>query len=110
MGRLPRHARARTMEGGRRLAVVFGLVALLAGCGSSHSATYSGHLYSVADVKQAFAQFRWNLRSVPTREPGIVTLQGTWDEPGQLWSGTRAGTVKVATRPTAVGRGASSPG
>src|SRR5947207_245457 len=77
MGRLSRHARARTMEGASRLAFVFGLLTLLAGCGSTHKpqrTAYSGRLYTVAQVQRAFAALGLQLHRDSTPVPGVVEL------------------------------------
>lgn len=72
MGWLPRHAQARTAEGARRVALSLGFVSLLAACGSQ-SAAYSGHLYSVTQVRSAFASLGFRL--IPNRRDGQVVLR-----------------------------------
>ena len=65
------------MESARRVALSLVLLALLAACGSSHRAApalYRGHLYSVAQVRAAFAQLGLQLQSEPSRAPGLVQL------------------------------------
>jgi hypothetical protein len=65
---------------------------------------YSGRLYSVADVKRAFAQLGWKLVPAPSRPHGLVVLKALWNVPGQDFSGSATGgIVDVATRRTAVG-------
>lgn len=79
--------------------------------GVSASSTYSGRLYSVADVKRAFAQLGWKLSPAPSRQTGIVTLQAFWKVPGQgIPPRTSAGIVEVATLRAIVGNEPSLPG
>jgi hypothetical protein len=80
MGRLPRHARTRTVEGAGRLAVLFGLAALLAGCGSTHRATdtthratyITGHMYTVRQVRAAFDTLGFELKPAPARSGRVI--------------------------------------
>ena len=83
--------------------VVFGA---LVACGSSHHArAYSGRLYSVAQVQQAFAQLGLELHKAARQSPGLVRLQlgATLPVPrtglGRVMVGTRRATANSATHP-----------
>ena len=79
--------------------------------GGVSASTYSGRLYSVADVERAFAQLGWRLRRAPSRQPGVATLAAFWNVPGQGIPPTaRGGFVEVATQRTMVGNEPSFPG
>lgn len=105
MGRIPRYARAGALEGSRRLALLFGLVALLAACGSSaQGVAYTGRLYSVAQVKRAFSQLGLELRS-PQRRASTISFQ-MWRKVSGVPAG-RDGRLVVATRRSAVGNAGS---
>jgi hypothetical protein len=92
-------------------AIVFGLRAWQPSRGGvAASRRYSGHVYSVSDVQRAFAQLAWRLTPAPSHQPGVVVLNARWFAPLQSWNGLRAGTVEVATRPSAVGTGAPAAG
>jgi len=96
------------MEGAGRLAVLFGLVALLAACGSdTQNVAYTGRLYSVAQVKKAFGQLGLELRG-PHTGHGVVSFH-MWRKVSGVPAG-RDGTVVVATRRTAVGNSVSNRG
>jgi hypothetical protein len=60
------------MEGARRLALVLGLVALVAGCGSSQRLAYSGRLYSVQQVRTAFDTLGLELKPTSTTSGRVV--------------------------------------
>lgn len=82
----------------RRVPLVTAFVVLgtLVGCGSSHHAgAYSGRLYSVAQVRRAFAQLGLELHKAARQSPGLVRLQlgATFPVPR-----TGLGRVTVATR------------
>src|SRR5579862_9752044 len=51
--------------------------------GVSASSSYSGRLYSVQDVRRAFAQLGWKLKPGPSPHKGFVTLASHWNVPGQ---------------------------
>ena len=80
-------------------AVLWALVALAA-CGSSRQA-YSGRMYSVQQVQQAFWQLGLKLRSAPSKAPNVVSLRVT-RYVGDTPYG-HGGTALVATQPSAVG-------
>jgi hypothetical protein len=100
------------MEGGGHLALLFGLVALLAACGSArHARPYSGHLYSVAQVRAAFAQLGLELHTEKSTSPGLVQLVNDRHlGPQHLPSPPGIVTVVVATRRAAVGTSTRLPG
>lgn len=87
------------MEGARRLALLFGLVALLAACGGAQRAPYSGRLYSVPEVKRAFNQLGLELRRERTQR-GVVLFQ-MWAKISGVPAG-RDGTLAVAMTREAV--------
>jgi hypothetical protein len=92
------------VEGARRLALVFGLVALFTACGSAHRSTYSGRIYSVAEVRRAFAAVGLQLHRDSTPSPGVVELVNNRRLGPELLPAPRGFLrVFVATRPTAVG-------
>jgi hypothetical protein len=83
------------------------VIATLTACGSSHHVQssqlvppYSGRLYSVAAVKQAFSQLGLELHGKHV-QPGMVSFQVQFSLGGQ--PAGRAGTLVVATRRSAVG-------
>jgi hypothetical protein len=79
--------------------------------GVSGSSTYSGRLYSVADVQRAFAQLGWKLRPSPSQHKGVVALAAHWNVPGQGIPPTAVGgVVEVATMRTMIGNEPSFPG
>ena len=71
---------------------------------ASHPAAYSGPLYSVADVKRAFAALGLQLHRESTPSPGLVYLVNNLRLGPQLIPSTpRIVTVVVATLRAAVG-------
>lgn len=111
MGRLSRHPRAGALESARRVALLLGLAGVLAACGSAHRATYSGHLYSVAEVERAFAAIGLQLHRDSTPSPGVVELVNNRRlGPELIPSPPRFLTVFVATRRTAIGSWAAPAG
>jgi hypothetical protein len=99
----------------RRLALLLSALALLAplaACGSSHHAgTYSGRLYSVSQVRKAFAQLGFALRRRAGQPPGLVVLQLRTRLPaGSRRTGRETGSVVVATRRVTADTSISLPG
>jgi hypothetical protein len=93
------------------LSATVAVIATLTACGSSHHATYAGRLYSVAQVKRAFAQVGLQLHRESTPSPGVVELVNNRRLGPQLIpSAGRVVTVIVATRRDAVGSAVSLPG
>jgi hypothetical protein len=97
----------------KRLAALLaatGVAAATGACGSSDGAhlssnelrvrsAYSGHLYSVSDVRRAFAAFGLELHSGPRPGPGLVSLvNNALLGPQHIPSPPRAVTVFVVTR------------
>jgi hypothetical protein len=98
----------------RRLAgllTAIGVLATASSCGSSHrtqlsssdlrvrSATYSGHLYSVREVRRAFAALGLELHRGPRPAPGLVSLVNNARlGPQHIPSPRRVVTVFVVTR------------
>ena len=90
------------MESARRVALSIVVLTILAGCGSSHPAAYSGRLYSVAQVKRAFAQLGVELHQDANQVPGRVVLVNDLRlGPQHLPASPREVTVIVLTSRTA---------
>jgi hypothetical protein len=102
------------VAGVRRLAGLLAAVGVLAtatACGSSHrarlssndlrvrSGSYSGHLYSVGEVRRAFAALGLELHRGPSPAPGVVSLVNNARlGPQHIPSPPRVVTVFVVTR------------
>ena len=102
------------MTGVRRLAGLLAGIAVLAtasGCGSANRArlsasdprlrraAYSGHLYSVREIRRAFAALGLELHRGPSPAPGLVSLVNNARlGPQHIPSPPRVVTVFVATR------------
>jgi hypothetical protein len=93
------------------LLAVVGILAAASACGSSHrahlssndlrvrSAAYSGHLYSVQDVRRAFAALGLELHRGPSLAPGLISLVNNARlGPQHIPSPGRVVTVFVVTR------------
>jgi hypothetical protein len=79
--------------------------------GGISASTYSGRLYSVQDVKRAFAQFGWKLRPAASRQHGVVTLKSVYSFPGTVVPPTATrDVVEVATLRSMVGKEPTLPG
>lgn len=99
----------------RRLAsllALLGVLATLAACGATHRANaYSGRLFSVAEVKRAFASLGLELHREARRAPGPVFLpNNTRLGPQRLASPSRLVTVLVVTKPARADTSTSLPG
>ncbi len=79
--------------------------------GVAASSTYSGRLYSVAEVHRAFAQLGWKLKEGPSQHTGVAVLGARWNVPGQGIPPTATGgVVEVATQRAMIGNEPSFPG
>jgi hypothetical protein len=85
-----------------------GVPATLAACGSSHhTVAYSGRIYSVGEVRRAFAQLGLALRTEATQRNGVVILEVRARLPAAT---AGLGSVTVASRRAMAGTSLFFPG